>query len=269
LSYSYRRFHEGDEAAVEELLKITFPCFKEENLWYWKYKLNPCFGGSLLVVAEKDNEIIGSNSWLLRDIKLQGTLQVKAALGADVAVHPKYRGSGIGTELLRYPRLSGTFKEYEVLLSYMFGRPELSKRFYEPAAGYIVAPNGTITYKKLLSCNPFQKKFQEIEQAVESNEALKRKLKDLTMCISLRLKGAPEFSVHIEPEKVYLTEGATKKPDVIIEASLQWFYLVINESVGMVDLVKALLTGKFKVKKGLLHVFKIRKVFKLFQKELK
>lgn len=265
MSFSYRRFHEGDDASIEELLKITFPSFKEENLWYWKYKLNPCFDSSLVFVAEKDNEIIGSNLWLLRDIKLLGDLRVKAALGADVAVHPKYRGLGVGTELMRYPRLSGAFKEHKILLSYMFGRPELSKRLYQPAAGYIVVPNCTITYRKLFTCRQLKEKFQEIDQAIKSNEELKRKLRDLVMRICFKLQGAPEFSLHIEPEKVYLTEGFAEKPDVIIEGSLPLSSLVVSGAVSTGDLVKASLTGKFKVRKGLLHVFKVRKAFKLFQ----
>ena len=110
-------------------------------MWFWKYRLNPNFDNSLVVIAEKDGKLVGSNYWLLRDLKLSSNTQVKAALGADIAVHPDYRGQGIGTELIRFPRLSGAFKEKGILVSYMFGRPELNKRFYSPAAGYIVAPN--------------------------------------------------------------------------------------------------------------------------------
>jgi predicted N-acetyltransferase YhbS len=269
LQYLYRKFRDEDEAALEELLRNTFPSFKENNLWLWKYKLNPSFKSSLVILAEKDGEIVGCNYWMLRELKLLSNLHVKVALGADIAVHPKHRGFGVGTELMRYPRIYGAFKEKGVLLSYMFGRPELSKKFYEPAAGYTVAPNCTLTYKKLFNCNQLKDRFQKIDQAVKSNEELKRKLKDLAMCISFKLKGAPEFSVHIEPEMVYLNEGKAEKPDVIIEGSLPLSSLVLTGTVGTGDLVKAWLTGKFKIKKGLRHIFKIRKAFKLFQAALK
>ena len=267
--YSYRRFSEKDDASVEELLKITFPSFKEENLWYWKYKLNPCFDASLVVVAEKNNEIIGINYWLMRDIKLLADLQIRAALGADVAVHPEHRGLGVATELMRYPRLSGTFKQNKILLTYMFGRPELSKGLYQPAGGYIVAPDCTITYRRLFTCRQLKEKFHQIDEAIQSNQDLKRKLLELTMCISFKLKGAPDFSLHIESDKVYLTEDPAEKPDVIIEGSLPLSSLVFSGAVGTGDLVKALFTGKFKVKKGLLRIIKVMRVFRLFQTALK
>lgn len=265
---SYREFRDGDEVAIEELLKNSFPRFKESNLWFWKYKLNPSFDPSLLVVAEKDGEIVGCNYWLLRDLKLSGNAQVKVALGADVAVHPKHRGCGIGTELMRYPRLSGAFKEKGILMSYMFGRLELTKRLYEPAAGYVVAPNCTITYKKLFNCRQLKERFQQIDQAVKSNEETKKKLKNLAMCVSFKLKGAPEFAVHIEPARVYLEEGEAENPDVIIEGNLPLSFLIVGGTIGVSDLVKVWFTGKVKIRKGLVHIFKIRKAFKVFQTAL-
>jgi predicted N-acetyltransferase YhbS len=265
LKYSYRKFQDGDEVALEELLRNTFPRFNENNLWLWKYKLNPYFKSSIVILAEKDGEIIGCNYWMLRDFKLLNNLPVKIALAADVAVNPKYRGYGIGTELIRYPRSSGAFKEKGILLTYMFGRPELSKKFYQPAAGYIVAPNSTITYTKHFNCNQLKDKFQKIEQAIKSNETARRELRELSMVLSFKLKGVPEFAVHIEPEKVYLKEGKADVSDVIIEGSLPLSSLLIRGSIGFGYLVKAWLTGKIKVKKGLLLVFKMRKVFKLFQ----
>jgi predicted N-acetyltransferase YhbS len=265
LRCSYREFRDGDEVAIEELLKNVFPRFKENNLWFWKYKLNPSFDPLLLVVAEKDGEIVGCNYWLLRDLKLSSNTQVKAALGADVAVHPDYRGQGIGTELIRFPRLSGAFKEKEILVSYMFGRPELTKRFYSPAAGYVIAPNGTITYRKLFNCRELKAKFQEIDEAIKSNDAMKKQLKELVMCISFRLRGAPEFAVYIEQETVYLEEGKAKNPDVVIEGNLPLSSSIIN---GTGHLVKAWLTGKFKVRKGLMKIFRMRKAFKVFRMAL-
>ena len=265
LQYLYRKFRDGDEADLEELLRNTFPCFKENNLWLWKYKLNPAFKSSLVILAEKDSEIVGCNYWMLRDLKLLSNLHVTVALGGDVAVHPKHRGYGVGTELMRYPRISSAFKEKGVLLSYMFGRPELSKKFYEPAAGYTAAPNYTITYKKLFSCNQLKDRFQKIDQAVKSNKAISKKLKDLAMVVSFKLKGAPEFVVHIEPEKVYLEEGKAENPNVVIEGSLPLSSLVISGTIGLRDLVKSWLLGKVKLRKGFLHVLKMRKAFKLFQ----
>jgi predicted N-acetyltransferase YhbS len=266
--YVYRKFQDDDESALRELLRNTFPKFKENSIWVWKYKLNPSFDNSLVSLATKDGELVGSNYWMLRDLKILDNLQVKAALGADVAVNSNHRGSGVGKGLVRYPRTSGVFKEKNVLLSYMFGRPELSTRFYKPAAGYIIAPNQTITYRKLFNCRQLRERFEEINRAVNSNVGLKPSLKELTMCISFNLRGAPWFSVTVEPDKVYLEEGKAENCDMLIEGNLPLSMLTIGGTVGLGNLVKLLLTGKLKIKKGVFQVFKLRKILVLFQTAL-
>jgi predicted N-acetyltransferase YhbS len=268
VSYSYRKFRKGDEVALEELLKNTFSKFKEKDLWSWKYTLNPNFDNSLVVIAEKGDELVGSNYWMLRDLKLSSDATIKVALGADLAVHPDFRGHGIGAELIRYPRVSGFFKKKGVLLCYVFGRAELNKRLYRPVAGYAIAPNQTTTYKKLFNCQELKERFQEIDSAIRSNDAAKQRLKELVMCISFKLSGAPEFSVHIERDKVYLEEGTARNCDVLIEGRLPLSILFIGGAVSLSDIVKSLLTGKVKIRKGLFHILRLRKVFVLFRRAL-
>ena len=266
--YTFRKFQSGDEAALERLLKSTFPSFNEENVWAWKYRLNPYFEDSLVTLALKNGEMIGCNYWMQRDLKLLDNLEIKAALGADVAVNPNHRRFGVGKELLRYPRISGAFKEKHILMSYMFGRPELRKRFYKPAAGYIIAPNNTVTYRKLLNCHQLIVKFEEINRIVNSIVDMKLLLNELSMCVSFKLRGAPDFSIHVEKEKIYLEEGKAKNCDMVIEGNLPLSVLTIGGGVGLRDLVKLFLTGRVKIKKGFNHVFKLRKIFVLFHMAL-
>jgi predicted N-acetyltransferase YhbS len=254
---------------LEKLLKNTFPGFRKDNLWFWKYRLNPSFDNSLVAIAEEDGKLIGSNYWLLRDLKVSSKTHVKAVLGADVAVDPDYRGQGIGTELIRFLRLSGAFKEKGILLSYVFGRPELNKRFYIPAAGYMFAPDGTTTYRRFFNCQELIGNFQKIDRAIRSNEAIRKQLKPLVMCISFKLKGAPEFSVHIEEDKVYLEEGKAENSDVLIEGHLPLSLLIVEGSVNVGDLVRSWIIGEIKIRKGISHIFKLRKAFMLFRLALK
>jgi predicted N-acetyltransferase YhbS len=267
-AYTYREYQNGDQAALEKLLRSTFPRFNEDNMWAWKYKSNPSFDNSLVILAEKDGELIGCNYWMQRDLKLLANMQVKAALGADVAVYPNHRKFGVGKELLRYPRNSGIYKEKNLLLSYMFGRPELSTRFYKPVAGYILAPSCTSTYRKLFNCKELKDAFFKIDNAIKSNEAIKNKLKKITLRISFRLRGTPEFSINFEEGSVYLEEGKAEKSDMLIEGNLPLSFLIIGGEGGLSDLVKFLITGKVKIKKGLFHVFRLRKIFVLFKTAL-
>jgi predicted N-acetyltransferase YhbS len=269
MSHIYRTYQQGDEASLEQLLKRTFPRFNESNIWQWKYTQNPGFDNSLLIVAENDKEIIGSNLWLLREFKLLDNLSVPAALAADIAVDTNYRGHGIGSKLMLYPRLSGTFKAHKLLLSYMFGRPELNKRFYKPVAGYVVAPSNTITYKKLFNCKQLSDKFQQIDRAVNSDKDLIQALEHFTLSIAFFLKGASAFTVIIKPGKISLDEGKIEKPDVIIEGKLPLSVLTISGGITTGYLVKSWVTGKFKITKGITKVFKVRRAFQILQTALK
>ena len=107
----------------------------------------------------------------------------------------------------------------------------------------------TIVYRKLFNCQELKAKFQEIDEAIKSNDSIKKQLKNLVMCISFRLSGAPEFSVYIGPEKVYLEEGKAENSDVIIEGNLPLSSLIIGGAVSVSDLVKSWLTGKIKIKR--------------------
>jgi hypothetical protein len=68
--YSCRVFRCEDEEEVRQLTKNVFNIFLDGEFWIWKYKLNPSFNPSLVMVAERDGVIIGCNHWLLRNFKL-------------------------------------------------------------------------------------------------------------------------------------------------------------------------------------------------------
>ena len=87
----------------------------------------------------------------------------------------------------------------------------------------------------------------------------------VSMSISFKLRGVPEFSVHIEPEKVYLEEGKVDNADVIIEGNLPLSFLIFEGGISLGNVVKSWLTGKIKIRKGYLRIFKLRKAFKVFQ----
>jgi predicted N-acetyltransferase YhbS len=264
LSGSLRKFQNRDEDALQQLLEKVFPIFNDNELWFWKYRRNPDFDNSLVVIAEKDGQLVGSNYWVLRNLKLSSSLQVKAALGADVAVDPNFRGEGIGKELLRFPRTSGFFKEKGILLSYMFSSYGLTKRFQGPTAGYTKAPAGTTVFRKIFDCEELKARFQEIDGVIRSNESMMKQLKKLDICIFFNLTGAPEFSVNIRQGKVYLEEGKAVDSDVIVEGSLPLSSAIIG-AVSLGDLVKLWFMGKIKIRRGIFHIFKLRKAFALFR----
>lgn len=263
--YYYRTFAKEDEPAIIKLVKEAFPDFLEGDFWVWKYRLNPDFDPSLVAVAEKDGQIVGCNHWLIRDFKLSKCLKLKASLGADIIVHPEHRRHGVGKALLRFFRTSEAFKKKGVILTYMFANRDLGRRLYEPAVGYVAAPNSTTTYMKYLNCRRLKEKFQLINKVIRSRKELQRELKGLNMHILFRLRGAPVFSINLASNQVDLVEGEFNGANVIIEGDFPLFSSVMEGERGTGDLIKALLSRKLSVKKGKTKIFKLVKIFKVFK----
>lgn len=267
--YSYTTLTEEDEAQVANIAKDTFTEFLNGDFWMWKYKANPDFDPSLVVVAKKDGEIVGCNHWLLRDLKISCSLILKAALGADIAVHPDHRGQGIGKTLLRFLRSPEVFRKRGVIISYMFARPELSKRLYSPAVGYVLAPNSTKTYTKKLKCNELKQRIQLINHVINSRRELHARIEKMNFNALFRLRGAPPFVIEMTSNGVNLREEELKETDMIVEGNFSLFVSALEGKRGIGSLIKAWLTGEIKVKKGMLKILKLFRVFKLMKLALK
>lgn len=281
LEYSYRRFAKEDEPAIQQLIKDAFPP-TQSNLWFWlshmrmqdtywvwKYKLNPDFDPSLVVVAERDGQIVGCNHWLVRDFKLSISLKVKASLGADVVVHPKHRGRGVGKELLKFLRETKTFKENRAIIAYMFTDPNLNRYLYGPTLGYVAAPYSTTRYKKFLNCRRLREELQLINSAIQAREELQRELKRLDMSILFRLRGSPAFSLVLTHNQIDLVEKELENTDFLIEGNSSLFYSALEGRIGTSSLVKALLTRKLKVRKGKWKALKLIKAFRAIRRARK
>lgn len=265
LEYCYRKFAEADEPELINLVKKAFPSFLEGNFWVWKYKLNPNFDPSLVVVAEKDGQIVGCNHWLARDFKLSADSKVKASLGGDIIVSPEHRGHKVGKALLSFFRTSKAFKEKGIILTYMFADPALSRRFHQPAVGYVSAPDSTTTYTKFLNSRRLKEKFQLVNDALQSRSDLQQKINGLNMRILFRLRGAPVFSINLADKRVEFAEGDLESPDTIIEGDFTLFSSAIEGKVGLSGLVTCLLTRKLKITKGKSKIFRLFTVFKVFK----
>lgn len=266
--YSYRTFVDDDTTAVMNLVHKAFPSFLGGNYWVWKYLSNPNFDPALVVIAEKDGEVVGCNHWLLRNFKLTNELTVKASLGGDIVVAPQHRGQGVGKGLLKFLRSSKTFNEKGIILTYMFADPKLNKRLYKPAVGYVFAPDSTTVYSKYLNTRRMKERFLKINEVLRSKPDLQNELEGLTLRMMFRLRGSPIFSIVLSSNQVDFVEGELENADVIIEGDFPLFSNVVEGLIGLDLLVKSLLMRKLRVKKGKLKIFKLFKVLKTFKTAL-
>ena len=266
--YTYRTFVEDDAPAVMNLVHKAFSSFLGGNFWVWKYLSNPSFDPTLVVIAEKDGEVVGCNHWLLRNFKISNELTLKASLGGDIVVAPEHRGHGVGKGLLKFLRTSKAFSEKGVVLTYMFADPKLNKGLYKPAVGYVFTPDSTTVYSKYLNTRRMKEKFLKINEGLQSKPDLQNELDCMTLRMMFRLRGCPTFSVVLASKQVDFVEGELENADVIIEGEFPLFSNVVEGLVGSDLLVKSLLRRKLRIKKGKMKIFKLFKALKTFKTAL-
>jgi predicted N-acetyltransferase YhbS len=254
----YRVFKEGDEEAVKQLVESVFGGFLKGKYWDWKYKGNPYFDSRLVAVAEANGEVVGCNHWLLRDLKYSSSLVDKAVLAADVAVRPDYRGKGLGTSLLQFLRLSDVVKSKDIALIYMFADPELAKKFHTPAVGYVLVADGTAQYTKVLNWKKVKQNVDLLNEAIRSGR-FGRKLPKHDFIFLFKMSGAPPLCIHVKEDSLVVDDReGLDSADLVVSGEFSVFNTIKMAKRKKWSLLKALLTGKLKIK------VKLTKLFSLF-----
>src|SRR3990172_1605804 len=93
-----RRYVDGDEEKIFELLSCVYEGWKGKDYWYWKYKRNPAGFYSNIWIAEDENRIVAYYALVPTKIKVRNTL-ILGAQSVDMATHPDYRKLGLSTTL--------------------------------------------------------------------------------------------------------------------------------------------------------------------------
>jgi len=128
-SWNLRKYRDGDEQAIVELLNIAFGRWHSLEYWKWRYKKNPA-GSPIIWLAEHDNKIIGHVAIIPMRMKV-GNAYMTGSMSVNGATHPQYQGKGVFSSIVNrcYPdvaendipltygtaniRLGATYKRYE------------------------------------------------------------------------------------------------------------------------------------------------------------
>jgi GNAT superfamily N-acetyltransferase len=116
-----RNYQNGDELNIILFLKQNFKNWprphediSDINFWKWKYLDTPT-KTKLITVAESENEIIGCHHSVFFSMKLYDEIKL-GFIGADIAVHSKYRGKGIWKKM--FQKTNDRIKELDLGFSY-------------------------------------------------------------------------------------------------------------------------------------------------------
>lgn len=245
--YVCRPLDTRDEEEIRRLVRNAFREFLDGEYWDWKYKQNPDFDPSLVMVAEKDGRVIGCDHWLLKDLRLSSTLMVKAVLGADIVVNPEFRGKGVGKALLVSLRYSETVKRKNPVIIYMFADLNLARNFYVPTGGYIPALDRTTSYVKILNWRKVKENARILNEEIKVGK-FKNRLTGLKLKVLFKIVNAPALSFYIAEEGIQVGEGdeCFEEADIVVWSDLATLQKMNSKRGRKTNLFRAALTGKLK-----------------------
>jgi len=250
--YEIRVVAREDRAELMKLLSDSFKMSAE--FLKWKYDLNPEFDESLVVVAVNNGQVAGGASWLPRRLKIAKSLSVRAALGADLAVHRNHRGQGLAKPLIASE--NALLENKNIVMSYGLIDPKLAEHVHGPLIGLAEVPTSTTVYKKYLNLSEIRDKVSEMNRVAKSKGDMKAKLAALDMTVLFRLRGMPPFTLRIEAGGIRLEETNSIKPDLQVEFRLTPLKLFKSKRKAL-TLIKALLTRKIRFKGRLRDAIKL------------
>jgi predicted N-acetyltransferase YhbS len=160
-----RPYEFGDEEGIVELLEhspggwpgFDLSCTPVEH-WRWKYQLGP-IENDYITVCSKDEKIVGCIHIIPQRIKI-GDEIVLGNIGADLAVHPDFRGLGLSKKMREFHR-SREYKNEHQLTYFVTSNPimikEYSKKatpFPHPVANFVRIRDVDLQLQKMPVRNP-------------------------------------------------------------------------------------------------------------------
>jgi len=255
--YLYRTFAEGDEEGLKRLVEPRCASILASDYWEWKYSHNPNFDPSLVAVAEKNGEIVACNHWLLRDVKLSSSSVAKAVLCCDIAVHPDHRGRGVARSLLVFSRSSSLSSARGAVLSYAFADAELSKRLYQPAAGYIPMVGSTVRYGRRWSWRDVVRRVEEMNMNVGPEGAFTRRGVKRGFKVVFHILGARPLSIAVNEVGIEASEQDVEGSTVTVKGDLGTLAALKRRQSRIRTFLKALLTRRLKLSGSLFGIISL------------
>lgn len=258
--YQIRVFAESDKT---ELMKLVGDTFKmSDEFLVWKYDLNPDFDRSLVVVAVNCGKVVGCVIWLPRSLKISKSLSVTANLGADMVVNRNHRGQGLAKSLVA----SGNtiLEGKSSVMSYGFIDRKLAEHVHGPVLGLVEVPTSTIVYKKYLNLSEIREKVEGRNRIAKSREEMRRRLVDMDMSVSFRLRGIPPFMIKMGQDTIAVEEDDLSGSDVKVECDLTLLALARSKNMAL-TLITAVLMRKIRISGSLTKIIRLCTAFNLLK----
>jgi hypothetical protein len=179
--------------------------------WRWKHLQRPGFSVHDVRVYRSAGRAIGCWHMASRVVRLGAGLEIPASVEGDYAMHPDWRGVGMGRDpaSLRQVR---ALAERGIVVRLGFTSPPLFERVYRPKLGYRRIPVTTAAYRKLLSDRALCERLQRAGEQLRSRPFIAKLLRAGPLTIALEVHGFGRCILVMEAATTRCTPAGEPQP---------------------------------------------------------
>jgi len=242
-----RPYRSGDEGQIVNLLNTCFGDWGTLEKWRFLYSEYPTFTESDIVILEADGKIIAHGGIHFRNLVVKQHALRTATL-SDAAIHPRQRGKGLYTKLVKARLREANSKGACLALTWHLRGSNAYE--HNRKTGFVEIRQSPV-YMKII--RPEKVLIAGLFDLLHKNQRLRWALEDIKVDLCLRV-GEVEFGIAdlLSKNKARVKKGKTKMQIVFAKDSLLIMANFRNMSKfeKMRNLVLLILLRRIKVKFG-------------------
>ena len=181
-----------------------------------------------------------------RRLRLGSGLDIAASVEGDYAMHPEWRGVGMGRDpaSLKEVRL---LAERGIVARFAFTSPALFERIYRPKLGYRRIRTVTARYQKLISDTAIRERLQRAGERLRSQGFMHKLVRQCPLSIAIEVSGFRRCVLVMDAQGARCTWEYEVDPDLAVDVP---YALINTRTVAAAARVAslALLGGKLRIR---------------------
>lgn len=203
------------EPEVLAILHGAFgPAWGGRAFWRWKHLHRPGFSEHDVRVYRSAGKVIGCWHMAARVLRLGPGLEIAASVEGDYAMHPDWRGVGMGRDPASIKEVRA-LAERGIVARFGFTSPLLYERIYRPKLGYRRIRTVTAHYRKLLSDKAIRERLQRAGERLRSRRFIRKLVRERPLAIDVEVSGFPRCMLIVDAEGARCTSALEVEPDLV------------------------------------------------------
>jgi len=215
-SVETRAYTIDSEPEVLAILQGAFgPAWGDQAFWRWKHLHRPGFSPQDVRVYRSADKVIGCWHMAARTLHLGRELEIAASVEGDYAMHPEWRGVGMGRDPATV-REARALAERGIVARFAFTSSLLYERIYRPKLGYRRISAATALYRKLISDKALRERLQSAGERLRSRRFILKLTRDRPLVLEIEVRGFHGCALIVDAEGARCTSALETEPDLAV-----------------------------------------------------